>query len=54
MGYSVYMHITPNNKKYIGITKQKLVKRWLHGKGYQKQSYFYNAILKYRFGQYRT
>ena len=45
--YSLYMHITPNGKRYIGITKQKPVKRWLHGKGYQKQSYFFNAILKY-------
>lgn len=47
MGYSLYVHITPNNKFYIGITKQKPVKRWLNGKGYQRQSYFYNAILKY-------
>lgn len=45
--YTVYMHIAPNGKKYIGITKQKPVKRWLHGKGYQKQEYFFNAILKY-------
>ena len=45
--YSVYMHTTPNGKVYIGITKQKPIKRWLHGKGYSEQSYFYNAILKY-------
>lgn len=45
--YSVYKHTTPNGKVYIGITKQKPVKRWLHGKGYAKQSYFFNAILKY-------
>lgn len=45
--YSVYKHTTPNGKVYIGITKQKPVKRWLHGEGYSKQSYFYNAILKY-------
>lgn len=45
--YTVYMHITPSNKKYIGITKQIPYKRWLNGKGYQKQSYFHNAILKY-------
>lgn len=45
--YSVYKHTTPNGKVYIGITKQKPVKRWLHGKGYANQSYFYNAILKY-------
>ena len=45
--YTVYMHKTPSEKVYIGITKQKPVKRWLHGEGYQKQSYFYNAIQKY-------
>ena len=47
MNYTVYMHTVPNGKIYIGITKQNPIKRWLHGKGYQKQEYFYNAILKY-------
>lgn len=41
------MHILPNGKVYVGITRQKPTKRWLCGKGYQKQPYFYNAILKY-------
>ena len=45
--YSVYKHETPSGKVYIGITKQEPKKRWLHGKGYQKQDYFYNAIQKY-------
>ena len=45
--YTVYMHITPSEKVYIGITKQNPVKRWLNGKGYKKQEYFYNAINKY-------
>ena len=45
--YSVYKHETPNGKVYIGITKQRPTKRWLHGQGYSKQSYFFNAILKY-------
>lgn len=47
MAYTVYKHTTPCGKVYIGITKQNPVKRWLNGKGYQKQEYFYNAILKY-------
>lgn len=46
-GYTVYKHTAPNNKIYIGITKQPLHKRWLNGKGYQKQEYFYRAIIKY-------
>ena len=45
--YSVYKHETPSGKVYIGITKQKPTKRWLRGKGYAMQPYFYNAILKY-------
>ena len=45
--YIVYMHICPNNKKYIGITKQLPEKRWLNGKGYKTNDYFYKAIKKY-------
>lgn len=46
MGYTVYMHITPSNKKYIGITCRKVKERWKNGKGYESQ-FFYNAIKKY-------
>ena len=42
--YSVYMHTTPNNKKYIGITKQKPVKRWQNGGGYKNQPLMWKAI----------
>lgn len=48
--YSVYMHINKiNNKKYIGITKTSLLKRWGHnGSGYNgnHQPLFENAIKK--------
>ena len=47
MNYTVYKHIVPNGKVYIGITRQKTTDRWLAGNGYQQQPYFYNAILKY-------
>ena len=40
--YSVYMHITPNNKRYIGITKQKPKQRWTSGYGYIQNKYFFN------------
>lgn len=46
-GYYVYMHIAPNNKKYIGITKQNPKSRWKNGYGYASSPHFYNAILKY-------
>lgn len=46
--YTVYVHISPNKKRYVGITKQEPRKRWAYGKGYRKnQSLFYNAIQKY-------
>ena len=47
MKYTVYMHITPNNKRYIGITSRKPAYRWNHGNGYKQNKHFYNAILKY-------
>jgi len=46
-GYYVYMHIAPNNKKYVGITKQNPTSRWKNGYGYTSSPHFYNAILKY-------
>lgn len=45
--YTVYMHIAPNGKKYVGITKSRLNKRWSNGKGYWANKYFSNAIKKY-------
>ena len=44
--YYVYMHTTPNNKRYIGITRQTLEKRWRKGFSYRTQ-YFSRAIKKY-------
>jgi len=45
--YTVYMHVCPNNKKYIGITKQLPEKRWKGGVGYRTQEHFKRAIKKY-------
>jgi len=49
--YKVYVHINKfNNKKYVGITKQDVKKRWQSGYGYYnkgKTNYFWNAIQKY-------
>ena len=36
--YVVYMHEFPNGKKYVGMTKQPLVRRWCNGHGYDDQS----------------
>ncbi len=46
--YKLYVHITPNNKKYFGITSQKEVdSRWDNGNGYKHQILFFRAIQKY-------
>lgn len=46
--YTLYVHITPNNKYYIGVTCQKVDSRWQHdGVGYKNQKLFYRAIQKY-------
>ena len=45
--FVVYKHTTPNNKVYIGITSNKITRRWQNGYGYRGNKHFYNAILKY-------
>lgn len=53
--FTVYMHTFPNNKKYIGITCQKVEYRWRsdgsgyrpHSKAKPNSSKIWNAILKY-------
>lgn len=47
MPYTVYMHIAPNGKKYIGITCQDPSKRWHNGSGYRKNRHFFAAINKF-------
>lgn len=44
--YTVYMHIFPNGKKYIGMTRQMLKVYWRNGKRYEKRS-VYKAIEEY-------
>lgn len=46
MSYTVYMHIFPNGKRYIGITSGDVNDRWANGFGYQSQ-FVFNAIVKY-------
>ena len=45
--YSVYRHIAPNGKSYIGITKQDPERRFQNGYGYKTQPAFWRAINKY-------
>ena len=46
--FTVYMHISPNNKRYIGITSQTLIGRTgSDGSKYSLNEYFWRAIQKY-------
>lgn len=45
--WTVYVHITPSCKYYVGVTSQPLNRRWRNGKGYISSTYFNQAIKKY-------
>lgn len=46
--WTVYIHISPSNKYYVGITSQEDPRiRWRHGNGYKYNLHFWNAIKKY-------
>lgn len=42
--YTVYMHVFPDGKKYIGITRRYYKYRWCNGSGYKSQKRFYEEI----------
>lgn len=45
--YIVYKHTSPSGKVYIGITSKSPQERWVNGFGYSTQRYFFRAIVKY-------
>lgn len=46
--YKVYMHISPEGKKYIGMTRRPMSQRTRgNGKGYVKNKLFYSDIVKF-------
>ena len=52
--YIVYMHTSPNNKRYIGITSHTNPKhRWKGVYGYHKNDYFYRSIQKYGWDNFK-
>lgn len=51
--YTVYKHISPSGKQYIGITSIDVESRWNNGNGYRNNSYFTNAIKKYGWNNFQ-
>lgn len=48
--YSIYIHIVPNGKVYIGCTSQEPKKRWNNGNHYKENFCFNSDIKKYGWG----
>jgi len=51
--YTVYMHTSPSNKVYIGITGRKPEVRWARGKAYRQNERFSAAISKYGWDNFK-
>ena len=51
--FSVYQHISPNGKKYIGITSQPVKRRWKNGTNYRNNPHFTHAIEKYGWDNFK-
>lgn len=51
--YTVYRHISPSGKMYVGITSMNPSKRWGCGNGYKNNDYFYRAIKKYGWDNFK-
>lgn len=45
--YKVYLLTFPNGKQYVGMTKQKLNRRWKNGYGYETNKEMNNAIQEF-------
>lgn len=51
--YSVYMIVSPEGKRYIGMTMRKVEYRWNHGRGYKKNEPFMNDIEKFGWDKFK-
>lgn len=51
--FKIYVHISPNNKLYIGQTCQDLTNRSRNGLGYKDSPLFWNAICKYGWDNFK-
>ena len=47
-GYSIYVHIFPDHKRYVGLSKSDNLKnRWNGGLGYEHQEVVFGAICRF-------
>lgn len=51
--YTVYKHISPSGKVYIGITGQTAARRWHGGCAYRNNAHFSAAIKRYGWDAFR-
>lgn len=51
--YCIYKHTSPNGKVYIGQTCKNTNTRWSNGYGYRNQSYFWRAIQKHGWDNFK-
>lgn len=52
--YIIYKYTSPSQKIYIGQTNQGLKRRAYNGEGYKHSIYFYNAIKKYGWENFKS
>ena len=45
--FTIYRHVSPIDRVYVGITSQDVETRWRHGDNYRNSTYFKRAIRKY-------
>lgn len=45
--YTIYVHVFPNGKRYVGMTKRTVERRWNNGNGYKACPLVDRAIEKY-------
>lgn len=45
--FTIYRHVSPIGRVYVGITSQDVETRWRHGDNYRNFTYFKRAIRKY-------
>lgn len=52
--YTVYTHVNKiNGKMYVGVTSQKPIYRWKNGLGYKNNRYFFRAIEKHGWNNFK-